>query len=59
MAEHRLREIYPIFCEELDYLIDLLVDGEIDADELRWQARSVGLSNHDIDRALAFAGAIP
>lgn len=55
MAEHKLRELYPTFDESLDYLVDLLVDGEIDPSELRRQATAEGYSEHDIDRAIAFA----
>jgi hypothetical protein len=55
MAEHKLRELYPVFDQDLGYLVDLLIDEEITPSELRRQAMSVGYSEHDIDRAIAFA----
>lgn len=54
MSDFRLRELYPIFDDALGYLVDLLVDGEIDSDELRRQASGDGYSEHDIQRAIAF-----
>lgn len=59
MAHIRLRELYAAFDEGLDYLVDLLLDDEITADELRRQATAEGYSEHDIGRALAFAGVQP
>ena len=55
MAQYRLRQISNIeFDEGLDYLVDLLLDEEIDADELARQAREEGYSEDEIGRALAF-----
>lgn len=58
MAERRLRELYPVFDEALEYMIDLLDSGEIDRPEFERQLIANGYSDFDISRALAYLGVI-